>query len=429
MHFREALAKVCEEAVRPNGAFMTYSKLCDMCGNHYESVRKISLFYKVDSKLDVAHRIKSGGREAVSDILASYQTVENVLDEDSFRKMINAVAEVILDGKTEVDSKSKIAASPKAQPVKPAPAPKAKKHPSGNGGAPAKAAPAPTPAPAQKAKINRAPQPAKPAAAPRNAVAPNNAPPQYYSNSSIDLGDMIKFTVLLIIPILLGLFIPLTTLPVWAKWLIGIVGAILTGLFVLCIPLAFDSEDAVSFCLAIPLIISGLRFIRAGSDYAIIAGCVSVVMFLVGLYHGLTYSGRCFSGMISLLESFLSLVMFLFAISFSIASQWIIGIMFSAILVYAIYDAYSRGVRMNLLIEFGFPAVAMAVTLVVNLLLVIFLTEYHDVTFRIVSAACAILSGYHIYRCFDDDEIGFGVVSIVNCVAGVAGFVLAFFLL
>ena len=99
--------------------------------------------------------------------------------------------------------------------------------------------------------------------------------------------------------------------------------------------------------------------------------------------------------------------------------------MFSAILVYAIYDAYSRGVRMNLLIEFGFPAIAMAVTLVVNLLLVIFLTEYHDITFRIVSAACAILSGYHIYRCFDDDEIGFGVLSIVNCVLSVAGFVLS----
>lgn len=421
MHFREALAKVCEEAVRPNGAFMTYSKLCDMCGNHYESVRKISLFYKVDSKLDVAHRIKSGGREAVSDILASYQTVENVLDEDSFRKMINAVAEVILDGKTEVDSKSKIAASPKAQPVKPAPAPKAKKHPSGNGGAPAKAAPAPTPAPAQKAKINRAPQLAKPAAAPRNAVAPA------HRSHGLDTGDFVKCTAILIIPVLIGLFVPLTNLPLWAKWVVGVIGAILTAAFVLVGTFAFDEMLSCSiggqglpFVLAIPLIISGIRFIRAGSDYAVIAGCVSVVMFLIGLYGIFAHENMGVCGPIALVESFISLVMFLCAISYPSVSQWLIGITFSLVLAFCIWKAYDEVVY-----DDGFPALATLAVLIASVFLLIFLPEYFLNAFRCIAVACALLSGYHIYHAFDDDAPGFGVVSIVNCVLSVAGFVLS----
>ena len=78
MQFREALAKICTEPIAENGAFLTYAKLSDLCGNDYESVRKISLFYQIDRKLLVAHHIQTEGKAAVPVLLAAYPAVKDL---------------------------------------------------------------------------------------------------------------------------------------------------------------------------------------------------------------------------------------------------------------------------------------------------------------------------------------------------------------
>ena len=72
--------------------FLLYCKMSDICNSNYEDKRKVLLFYNVNKRLDIVRFVLSRDETVES----RYEEVADLLNESSFKKLIESVKSVVL---------------------------------------------------------------------------------------------------------------------------------------------------------------------------------------------------------------------------------------------------------------------------------------------------------------------------------------------
>ena len=94
MNFRDALAQILQsESVKFAGnPFWLYSRLSDLCKSYIDR-QKISLLFEVDKRLYIVRSIMTDGRIAEATLKVAYPAVKNIITAESYKKLIDCVAE------------------------------------------------------------------------------------------------------------------------------------------------------------------------------------------------------------------------------------------------------------------------------------------------------------------------------------------------
>lgn len=147
MNFREALAYVVgnDNPQHYCNAFYLYSRLSDICRSSYTDKQKILLFFDIDKRLGIIKNIHDQGRLAVVVLKAAYPAVKDELSLNSYKALIDLVADIMLPqaGGTQTKKTKQQSAKPQsvaimAQVAKPANAVKKAKMPAPAGPKPTK---------------------------------------------------------------------------------------------------------------------------------------------------------------------------------------------------------------------------------------------------------------------------------------------------
>lgn len=143
MNFREALTLIVDTDAPEHycNAFYLYSRLSDLCSSSFVEKQKVQLFFKLDKRFGIVKSLFSEGLMAVPPLKALHIIVMNDISMQSYKNMIDCVAEVLFSLPTDTNKPKK--AVPKKT-VKKAVAPKAKK-PAPKPAAPPAHAPKPPP--------------------------------------------------------------------------------------------------------------------------------------------------------------------------------------------------------------------------------------------------------------------------------------------
>lgn len=410
MHFREALIQVCEDPIPENGALQTYSRLNDLCGNDYADQQKIRTFYQIDQRLSVAYRLQKDGEKAKEELLNEHSEVADLLDETVYQKMIVAVSEAILEKKADPPTAAKptpVTVSVKKAGKRKTPTPNPPKPTAKRGKA----------ANPQKAIV--VPSPTPPPPAQKTPLSPQSSNPLISNGQSVGAFDVILFIGYLIGLGILYRFAASAELAVWAKWLIGAGTVIVTGVLFLIID---DSEGVASPIAGGVLLFANMIFLIAfDKNGTFLSVCISSVLILIFSIsvHRLSCDEEILA-CVSLMELFAAVVELGVAISFPIVMQWVLGVVFAVVFVFAIivtYDSY--------VFECGLPAFSALICLIANLVLLLVFRENYRIVSCWIAATCTAQSAFHIWYCFDECEEEFGIFAIANCIFGIVSFILS----
>lgn len=98
MKFREGLLHIYKNR-RTDGEitdpFYLYCRLSDLCSTAYEDKDKVELFYAIDKRLCVFETLIKQGKNGEKELLHSYTVVEELLSEESFKKLIECAVWVM----------------------------------------------------------------------------------------------------------------------------------------------------------------------------------------------------------------------------------------------------------------------------------------------------------------------------------------------
>ena len=98
MNFREGLLCIYKnrqtdgEIMDP---FYLYCRLSDLSSSSYEDEKKVELFYAVDKRLCIFETLIKYGKKGEEELLNSYMVVSELLNEDSFKKLIQCAVWVM----------------------------------------------------------------------------------------------------------------------------------------------------------------------------------------------------------------------------------------------------------------------------------------------------------------------------------------------
>ena len=454
MQFCEALAVVCTEPIAKDGAFRTYAKLCDLCKNDFESVKKITLFYQIDRKLSVAYHIQTEGRLAVPVLSAAYPAVKSLISREGYDALISTVAKVILDPESNEKDQGKTGKQTfKAVIKKNRSVAKATETHKG------------MTTELSQTPIDRnpsAPAPQKRTVAVANVIRANppvvsqtksqrrfsSTPYQISGSSHIDFGSFIKWIFIGILScgyfvgtFFLYRYVGSAELATWAKWLIGISMVIATLIIhilpadfsgiisITDFPLDMESTLLQPILCGITLLETIFCRILFGGQINFLIACVMITLLPLMVWFPCTVSWD-FSDFEDLfeylcpIEIFIDVIVLAFAFSFSLFMQWLVGIAFAVIFIFIIWKvAYDDNIA-----EYGLPAFSSLIVLLANVVLLFIFKEQYRVIFHWVAATCAIHSVYQIWYCFNDRKTGFGVFTIFNGLLGIGEFIIPFFL-
>lgn len=441
MQFREALAKVCAEPVAEDGAFLTYAKLCDLCGNNYESGKKIALFYWIDQKLSVVYHIQSNGKQAVPVLRAAYPAVKDKISQEKFNALIAIAEAAILNPKAVGNRPQKPAKQVVAVVVKKnRPAPKVI-NPNNRA--------TPRLSVGSHSPVRKETPPASPRKQTKPTTTPaakgTSKPPQatkkkkgrsflIFKQSKENIDKRVIYFACFCC-YLVGMFFLYRAVDaiepaIWAKWLIGIATVIVTLLFIIAgIMIYVDCDDALiknlGILFGITLFVNIFCIALFRNETAFLTACITPVFVIsTGIFCFFYLLGEHNTlSIIFLLECFAASIAFAAVFSFPPALQWVVGIILSGLLIVYISISYD-----DVIGDYCLPAVSALLFLVANVIATILFKEYGAVISRWIATTCTVLSAYHIYHCFDEYEPQFGIFAICNTVLGVGEFILSFLL-
>lgn len=98
MDFLAALKKVYETRNSDdelNAPFLIYSRAADLIGNAYEDKKKLSLFFAVSKRLNLLMLLSSFPFDSVNAIREQYSAVTDLLSENAFNRLIDALIDVV----------------------------------------------------------------------------------------------------------------------------------------------------------------------------------------------------------------------------------------------------------------------------------------------------------------------------------------------
>ena len=94
--FKQALACVFDRSNDGGDSFYNYCVLSDLCGGQLAESKKVQIFYKVDKKLKIIFNLKEQGALAVPVLKAGYPAVKEILNKESFLKLIDTATKAYL---------------------------------------------------------------------------------------------------------------------------------------------------------------------------------------------------------------------------------------------------------------------------------------------------------------------------------------------
>ena len=98
MDFLAALKTVYETRNSDNELdepFLIYSSTADLIGNSYEDKKKLSLFFAVSKRLNVLMLLSSLQSDGVNAIREQYSAVADLLSENVFNRLIDALIDIV----------------------------------------------------------------------------------------------------------------------------------------------------------------------------------------------------------------------------------------------------------------------------------------------------------------------------------------------
>lgn len=410
MQFREALLQISKQIVLPGEAFLTYCKLCDLCQNAYAEVRKIELFYKIDARLSVVSCIQQKRKKAEEELLSSYEKVADLLEETAYKKLIQAVSETILEGKT---------------------------------GASEKATPPTAPAQQKKGGVKQLQRRGTPqgrqAGNTQNHYAAHRKKRktsfwkkmgQLFSRFSTSSSNRIAHAIVSAV-YFGGLFLAYWLVasfgaPTWVKILLG-VATVTTTAYMIGQPtwhfLIHDPQQ-IGFGLVL-LVAHPLCRVFFGPGAAFLSVCaLSVFLALIILFmvYAIVDDRNAAAGFYAVLV-LLGTVSLALSLSFPLAMQWVIGVVASAVFLFVIFLIMQED---PIDAEYLIPALAALICLLVNVGFFFLFRGKYKIIFFWMAGSSTLLSGIHAFNCFDDVEPGFGAFSICNIVLALGSLVLPF---
>lgn len=75
--------------------FLIYSRTADLIGNSYEDKKKLSLFFAVSKRLNVLMLLSSLQSDGVNAIREQYSAVADLLSENVFNRLIDALIDIV----------------------------------------------------------------------------------------------------------------------------------------------------------------------------------------------------------------------------------------------------------------------------------------------------------------------------------------------
>ncbi len=468
MRFLEAIAIICAEKNGPDEPFITYSRICDLCQNNHEDVRKGKLFFHIDQRLSVVRRFRKDPGIAAKELEKMVEQVNDITDENTYQKLITSVLGV-LTGKKQMSPSGNPSPQKAVNPAKITGETSQKK----------KTTPGVTPNSPAAPRKNNNQSPKKPGASGKPDNMPVTVPKQPKAPKAPKVGVIVQGTqqsqnkqqkpakrfsqfttyvygysktsafreilwwlyyVSVLTASMFGLVqiyraVATHDLAVWAKVLIGI--GVVVGSFLIIVLFSVSECHSFSVLLATSVFLLCAVICRwaFGSETLFLSVCVIGLMLILlaiysmskedfGEFYNWPYDwgdwDEWYYGICAMVF-FLALISLGAVLSFPLAMQIIIGIAFVILFPLAVWSvAYDEMVA-----EYVLPAVATLVSLVLNGILLIVFRERYSVAFGIISVTCLIHSVYQAWHCFDDYESGIGFFAIGDIVVSLAGIVIS----